>query len=98
MTTRGRRLNGEGSIYQRKDGRWTTAIRQGAGRRQVYCDTEKEAVAALLKLRTEIAAGTLPKANRLTSRSSSPSGSLTPSGFAPGSARTSLTAAWCGCM
>lgn len=64
--TRGRRLNGEGSIYRRKDGRWVASISQGADRREVYRETEKEAVAALLKLRTEIAAGTLPKTNGLT--------------------------------
>jgi len=44
-----RRGNGEGSIYQRKDGRWVASIRlEGGRRRTYYAATEK---AALKKLR-----------------------------------------------
>lgn len=40
-----RRANGEGTIYQRKDGRWVASIFLNNGNRQsIYCKTQKEAL------------------------------------------------------
>ncbi|GCE18570.1 site-specific integrase [Dictyobacter kobayashii] len=42
-----RRANGEGSIYQRKDGRWVASIFLDNGKRKsIYCKTQKEAMKA----------------------------------------------------
>ncbi|GHO83243.1 site-specific integrase [Dictyobacter formicarum] len=44
----GKRANGEGTVYQRKDGRWTAAITVGQGKRKyLYFATQKEAVKAI---------------------------------------------------
>ncbi len=44
----GKRANGEGSIYQRKDGKWVAAITLGAGKRKYwYCRSQAEAVVTL---------------------------------------------------
>jgi integrase len=43
----GRRANGEGTVYQRKDGRWVATISLENGKRKsIYCKTQKEAVKA----------------------------------------------------
>lgn len=59
-----RRANGEGSIYQRKDGRWLvtfdTGLRQPSGKRFLiyrYCDTQAAAVEVLHQLQSEKAMG-----------------------------------------
>lgn len=62
---RRRRGRGEGSIYQRADGRWTATISLGSGvdgrrkRRTVYGTTKAAVQSELLKLQTSSAAGTL---------------------------------------
>jgi integrase len=44
----GKRANGEGTIYQRKDGRWVAALTLGAGKRKYfYRRSQAEAVLAL---------------------------------------------------
>lgn len=44
----GKRANGEGSIYQRKDGYWVAALTLGSGKRTyAYCRSQAEAVLAL---------------------------------------------------
>jgi integrase len=53
-----RRSNGEGSVYQRKDGRWHAQLRLPNGKRKdIYGDTQKEVVQALSRLRKEVDAG-----------------------------------------
>jgi integrase len=43
-----KRANGEGSVYQRKDGLWAAAVSLGCGKRKVvYCQSQAEAVYAL---------------------------------------------------
>jgi integrase len=44
----GHRGQGEGSIYQRKDGRWTAALSVGGGRRQTFYGKTRREVAARL--------------------------------------------------
>ncbi len=57
----GRRKQGEGSIYRRRDGRWVAQIVQENGKRkQVYCKTEKEASVILRKSLHEKEQGMLP--------------------------------------
>jgi hypothetical protein len=47
----GKRANGEGSIYERKDGRWVASITLENGKRKsVYGATKQEAVQAKQKL------------------------------------------------
>ena len=47
VTHMGRRANGEGTVYQRKDGRWVASITLENGKRKsIYCKTQKEAVKA----------------------------------------------------
>jgi Site-specific recombinase XerD len=56
----GRRLNGEGSIYQRTDGRWAGVITTDEGERKfVYGRTKKEATKKLQIANREKAQGTL---------------------------------------
>ncbi len=44
----GKRANTEGSIYQRKDGRWVASISLENGKRKsVYCKTQREAIKAV---------------------------------------------------
>jgi len=57
-----RRNAGEGSIFQRKDGRWCGSLNVGSEggrrrRRHFYAETAGEVRDALLKARTELAAG-----------------------------------------
>lgn len=55
-----RRKHNEGSVFQRKDGRWVAQVRLENGKKQQrYCKTEKEAHAALRKLLHEQEQGTL---------------------------------------
>jgi len=51
----GRRNNGEGSITQRKDGRWQASVRLKGTRHTVYGKTEREARKKLRALQVEIA-------------------------------------------
>jgi integrase len=59
------RAHGEGSITQRKDGRWQAALRVAGIRRTVYGKTRKEAAGKLAELRRQ-AAGGLPDPGRRT--------------------------------
>jgi len=55
-----RRDRGEGSVFQRKDGRWVAQIELGDGKRkQYYLKTRKEAVEKLRKAQRELEEGTL---------------------------------------
>ena len=55
-----RRKYGEGTVFQRKDGRWVAQIRLDNGKqKQRYCKTEKEANAALRKMLHEKEQGML---------------------------------------
>ncbi|MDQ6661990.1 MAG: tyrosine-type recombinase/integrase [Chloroflexota bacterium] len=57
---RGRRSNGEGSVYLRKDGRWAVDITlEGYARKRYYFKTEKEAIEGRRVLLNELAKGTL---------------------------------------
>lgn len=67
----GKRAHGEGTIYQRPDGRWAAAITIGfeAGRQKrkfVYGKTQSQVRDKLRKLREQQATGTLPAPNRRT--------------------------------
>ena len=45
-----RRTYGEGSVFQRKDGRWIASIRLENGKKKlIYCKSEKDAYATLRK-------------------------------------------------
>ena len=56
-----RRQHNEGSVFQRKDGRWVASIRLENGKKkQRYFKTEKEAQLALRKMLHEQEQGTLP--------------------------------------
>ncbi|GER86309.1 site-specific integrase [Dictyobacter vulcani] len=47
----GKRANGEGTVYRRKDGRWTASITIGQGRRKyLYFATQKEAIKAIREI------------------------------------------------
>ncbi len=66
-----KRINGEGSIYQRKsDGRWVGQFKastaSGAGRRYVYANTQQEALKKLKEEMTRAEAGLLGEAGRTT--------------------------------
>ena len=55
-----RRANGEGTIYQRKDGRWVASISLNNGKRKsIYCKTQKEAVKAARQTNQQKDQGTL---------------------------------------
>lgn len=64
--------NGEGSVYQRKDGAWVAAVTIGyddkgkAERRTLYAKTRKEAVEKRDKLRAEVAGGIVAGKNGVT--------------------------------
>ena len=46
----GRRANGEGTVYKRKDGRWVASILLENGKRtSIYCQTQQEAMKAVRK-------------------------------------------------
>lgn len=58
---------GDGSFFQRKDGRWVAQLKMENGKkRQVYCKTEKEAKAALRKMLHEKEQGVLVAGTRQT--------------------------------
>ncbi len=68
-----RRRNGEGSIYKRKDGRWTGATYVlnadgGRQRRQVYGNSPTDVAAKIAELRVRTAHGLPSAANRSTVR------------------------------
>jgi integrase len=70
--TRSRRGYGEGSVYQRPDGRWCAILSAGYDgngkriRRTVYGDTKKEAQDKLTKLQSSKLTGSLSPKSRLT--------------------------------
>jgi len=51
------RGNGEGSVYQRKDGRWVASVTTDGTRRAAYRRTREEAAAALQQLQQQAGAG-----------------------------------------
>ena len=56
----GKRANGEGSIYQRKDGKWVAALTLGAGKRKYfYRRSQADAVLALQQAQHARMLGTL---------------------------------------
>lgn len=57
---RRRRARGEGSVFQRKDGRWVVQVETDDGRKTVYVKSQKEGVRKLRELQNEIEKGTLP--------------------------------------
>ncbi len=61
-----RRGNGEGSIYQRADGRWCAAISVGQRRRVLYGKTRREVAERLAALQQEATTGGLVDPSRLT--------------------------------
>ena len=67
-----RRGRGEGSIYQRSDGRWCGALTTGADengklkRRVVYGRTRREVADKLARLNADSITGTLTEPNRIT--------------------------------
>jgi integrase len=50
-----KRTHGEGSVFQRADGRWQASIQVDGVRRTVYGKTEKEARTRLLALKQQAA-------------------------------------------
>jgi integrase len=61
-----RRSNGEGSVYQRSDGRWCASIRLGGKRRTVYGRSRQEAARRLGELQRAAHQGRLVAPSRLT--------------------------------
>src|SRR5437763_783521 len=67
-----RRGNGEGSIFQRADGKWTAKVTVGYDangkrlRRTVYGNTKKEAQEKLTRLQNQKLDGTLSETVRMT--------------------------------
>jgi integrase len=56
----GRRANGEGSIYHRKQGQWVAALTLGSGKRKyIYCRSQAEAVLAFQQAQQAQMLGTL---------------------------------------
>lgn len=56
----GKRANGEGSVYQRKQGQWVAAVSLGTGKRKyIYCRSQAEAVYALQYAQQSRLLGTL---------------------------------------
>ena len=68
----GRRGNGEGTIYRRKDGTWAAQITMGRkpdgrlDRRTVYGKTRAEVAEKLAKLQAARSSGTLAPPTKLT--------------------------------
>ncbi len=55
-----RRARGEGSVYQRKDGRWVVQLELGDGKRKFfYVKSEKEGIKKLRQAQHELEQGTL---------------------------------------
>jgi integrase len=62
-----KRGHGEGTLYQRKDGRWEASLQVNGVRRKVYGKNEREARAKLQDLqRMAITEGSLPDPGRRT--------------------------------
>jgi integrase len=61
-----RRSNGEGSIYQRGDGRWCASVRLGSMRRVVYGRTRQEVARRLADVQRAAHQGRLVAPSRLT--------------------------------
>jgi integrase len=58
--SRKRRARGEGSVYQRKDGRWVVQVELGDGKRkQFYVKSEREGLKKLRQVQHELEQGTL---------------------------------------
>ena len=56
----GKRANGEGTVYQRNDGRWVASITLENGKRKsIYCKTQQEAIKAARKANQQKDQGTL---------------------------------------
>jgi integrase len=56
----GKRANGEGTVYRRKDGRWVASIKLENGQRKsIYCKTQQEAIKAARKANQAKDQGTL---------------------------------------
>jgi integrase len=72
MTLRGKRGNDEGSVFQRKDGRWVAQLQDGFKAngapkfRHRYAGTRKEADEILVELKTAKLSGTLTDSEGLT--------------------------------
>lgn len=55
-----RRAQGEGSVFQRKDGRWVMQVWLGDKYKQTYVKSEKEGIKKLREAQRELEQGTLP--------------------------------------
>ena len=66
MPRRNKRGNGEGSVYQREDGKWIGAITVAGRRRVVYGRTRQETAQKVGRLLEAATQGTLPEPGRLT--------------------------------
>ncbi|NPV07577.1 MAG: tyrosine-type recombinase/integrase [Anaerolineae bacterium] len=62
----GKRSPGEGSVFQRKDGRWQASLQVNGRRRVVYGKTRAEASRKLAELRQQASGGVLPDPGRRT--------------------------------
>lgn len=61
MPRKSRRAHNEGSVFQRKDGRWVVQVYTEENKyKQVYVKSQKEGVKKLKELQQQIAQGTLP--------------------------------------
>ena len=67
-----KRGNGEGSIYQRKDGRWMGSITTGRNengkvvRKTVYGKTKQEVIKKMDSIKHELSIGTYAEPNNIT--------------------------------
>lgn len=61
-----RRANSEGSIFQRRDGRWCAYLTLAGKRRYHYAHTQRECVAWLAEMRKQTDEGLSADANRIT--------------------------------
>jgi integrase len=61
-----RRSDGEGSVYQRSDGRWVGSLRVGGIRRSVYGKTRREAAEKLHALKNQAMLGPISQPSKLT--------------------------------
>lgn len=61
-----KRANSEGTVYQRKDGRWTAAVTLGTGKRkQLYGPTRRDVAEKLVRLQRDQQLGIEPGDDRL---------------------------------
>ena len=64
-----RRGRGEGSVFQRKDGRWVVQVELGDGKRkQFYVTSQSEGIKKLREVQHELEQGTLPTGPQQTVR------------------------------